>query len=65
MSKVLSIGAVAKAAGVKAPTIRYYESASLMPVAVRSERNRRFYGEEAVRRLRFIRQSSRLSASRK
>ncbi|MBP0491559.1 MerR family transcriptional regulator [Pararoseomonas indoligenes] len=50
-----TIGALARLADVKVPTIRYYEEIGLLPAAPRTESNRRLYGEEAVRRLRFIR----------
>ncbi|MFM9937875.1 MAG: MerR family transcriptional regulator [Hyphomicrobiaceae bacterium] len=60
MPKLLAIGALSEATGVKVPTIRYYESVGLMPAAPRSESNRRFYGDNAVRRLRFIRHAREL-----
>ncbi|HWJ71971.1 MAG TPA: helix-turn-helix domain-containing protein [Kaistia sp.] len=53
--RAISIGAVAKATGVKVPTIRYYEDVGLLPVADRTESNRRSYDEASVSRLRFIR----------
>lgn len=62
MSKIgmFAIGALAEAAGVKVPTIRYYESIGLLPVPPRTESNRRLYGLDAVRRLRFIRHAREL-----
>jgi DNA-binding transcriptional MerR regulator len=60
MPKLLAIGALSEATGVKVPTIRYYESVGLMPAAPRSESNRRCYGDNAVRRLRFIRHAREL-----
>jgi DNA-binding transcriptional MerR regulator len=59
-SETLPIGALARRAGVKVPTIRYYEGVGLMPQAPRSEGNRRLYGEDAVRRLAFIRHAREL-----
>ncbi|MBZ9934870.1 helix-turn-helix domain-containing protein [Mesorhizobium sp. BR1-1-16] len=53
--RAISIGAVAKATGVKVPTIRYYEDVGLLPVADRTESNRRSYDAASVSRLRFIR----------
>jgi len=53
--KPLSIGALSRAANVKIPTIRYYESIGLMPEPVRTSSNRRTYGREHIDRLRFIR----------
>lgn len=60
MPKSLAIGALSEATGVKVPTIRYYESVGLMPAAPRSESNRRYYGDDTVRRLRFIRHAREL-----
>ena len=54
MSRLLTIGALAKAVGMKAATIRTYESSGLLPAPARSASNRRLYGEEALCRLRFI-----------
>ena len=51
----LSIGLVAARAGCTVPTIRYYEEIGLLPIAPRTEGGRRHYGDEAVRRLTFIR----------
>ncbi|TDR89812.1 MerR family transcriptional regulator [Enterovirga rhinocerotis] len=59
-SEGLPIGAVSKRTGVKVPTIRYYEEVGLMPPAPRSDGNRRFYGEAAIRRLAFIRHAREL-----
>ncbi len=60
MAKSVAIGALAAAAGVKVPTIRYYESVGLLPAPPRTESNRRLYGEDAIRRLRFIRHAREL-----
>ncbi len=60
MTGSFAIGALAQAAGVKVPTIRYYESIGLLPSPERSDSNRRLYGEAAVRRLRFIRHAREL-----
>ncbi|MCW5697796.1 MAG: helix-turn-helix domain-containing protein [Bauldia sp.] len=56
----LTIGAVARAAGVKVPTIRFYEGLGLMPAPPRTEGNRRTYDIAAVRRLQFIRHAREL-----
>lgn len=56
----VSIGAAAKATGVKVPTIRYYEDVGLMPPAPRTVSNRRLYGPGEVARLRFIRHAREL-----
>lgn len=50
-----TIGKLGEAAGVKVPTIRYYEQIGLLPKAGRSAGNQRLYGPEALDRLAFIR----------
>lgn len=52
---VLTIGQLAKAAGVSAPTIRYYEEIGLLPPAHRSARGQRMYAGGDLERLSFIR----------
>ena len=56
----LTIGSVGRHTGVKVPTIRYYESIGLLPAPHRTDSNRRLYGNEDVRRLRFIRHAREL-----
>jgi DNA-binding transcriptional MerR regulator len=51
----LAIGTVAERTGCTVPTIRYYEEIGLLPHARRSANGRRYYQEEDVRRLLFIR----------
>lgn len=58
--KRLTIGALARETGVKVPTIRYYEDIGLLPVPDRAENNRRTYGPDTVRRLRFLRHAREL-----
>ena len=58
--ELLSIGSASDRAGVKIPTIRYYEKSGLLPAVARSAGNRRVYDEAAVRRLRFIRHAREL-----
>lgn len=60
MQEQLPIGEVARASGVKVPTIRYYEQIGLLPAPPRSEGNRRLYGESEIRRLAFIRHAREL-----
>ena len=57
---MLSIGALAKEAGVKVPTIRYYEQIGLLDVPPRTDGQQRRTISEAVRRLNFIRHSREL-----
>ncbi len=52
---MMSIGALSQATGVKVPTIRYYEDVGLLPRPNRTESNRRFYGQDDIERLRFVR----------
>lgn len=59
----LSIGKLAQAAAVKVPTIRFYEQIGLLPEPVRTESDRRVYGEPDVRRLAFIRHARQLGFS--
>ncbi len=52
---MLSIGKMAKAAGVTTATIRYYEEIGLLPSADRTPSGQRAYGAEDLERLTFIR----------
>lgn len=56
----LTIGRLAQATDVKVPTIRFYEQIGLMPVPDRTDSDRRTYGDDAIRRLRFIRHARQL-----
>ena len=53
--KGYTIGALARAAGVAASTVRFYERRGLLKPEARSEGNYRQYGESSLERLRFIR----------
>lgn len=59
-AKSLSIGRLARAAGVGVDTVRFYERAGLMPQAPRTASGYRSYGPDAVARLRFIRRAKAL-----
>jgi MerR family mercuric resistance operon transcriptional regulator len=61
----LTIGQVAREAGVNIQTIRYYERRGLLPEPSRAESGYRSYGEEAVRQIRFIRNAKELGFSLK
>jgi len=54
--RVFTIGALAKAAGVSAPTVRYYEEIGLMPPASRTAGGQRNYDDTDLSRLTFIKQ---------
>ena len=56
----LTIGRLAREAGCKVQTIRYYEQVGLMPVPARTEGNQRRYGQRHVQRLAFIRHAREL-----
>lgn len=56
----LTIGAAARASGVKVPTIRYYEEIGLLPAPPRTDSNRRLYGAGDLERLAFIRHAREL-----
>lgn len=55
MAGRVTIGELAKAAGVPVSTVRYYEREGILRPAGRSVSNYRLYSQEAVERLRFIR----------
>ena len=59
----LTIGKVAHHGGVKVQTIRYYERRGLLPKPARTAAGYRMYSDDAVRRLRFIRQAQALGFS--
>lgn len=56
-SKALTIGQVAKQAGLGTRAIRFYESRGLLTPAARGENRYRLYGAEAVDVLRFVKQA--------
>ncbi|MFP6746920.1 MAG: helix-turn-helix domain-containing protein [Alphaproteobacteria bacterium] len=58
--KDFTIGWLASQTNCKIQTIRYYEQIGLMPVAPRSQGNRRLYGAEHAERLAFIRHGRQL-----
>jgi MerR family mercuric resistance operon transcriptional regulator len=55
MDAHLTIGELARSAGVPTPTVRYYERAGLLGRPRRSAANYRLYREEDLFHLRFIR----------
>ena len=53
----MNISKVAKATGLTAKTIRYYESIGLITAPVRSDNGYRSYTEGALRELRFVKRA--------
>lgn len=51
----MKIGELASGAGVTTKTVRYYESIDLLPEPSRTASGYRDYGDDAVERLRFVR----------
>jgi DNA-binding transcriptional MerR regulator len=56
----LFIGALARQAGFKTTTIRYYETIGLLPQTQRGENRYRLYSKETVELLQFIAKAKRL-----
>lgn len=63
--KSLTIGRLAKEAGVNLETVRFYERRGLLPRPPRSSSGYRMFPAEAARRLRFIRRAQELGFSLK
>lgn len=63
MAKPLLIGELAREAGVKPDTVRYYERARLLPPPKRTSNGYRTFDEAALRQLRFIRKAQALGFS--
>lgn len=65
MNGPITIGRVAKAAGVSIDTVRFYERRGLVSPSARRASGYRVYREDAVRRLTFIRRAQELGFSLK
>jgi Hg(II)-responsive transcriptional regulator len=59
----LTIGRLAKEAGVNIQTVRYYERRRLLTPALRRESGYRVYREDALQKLRFIKNAQELGFS--
>src|SRR2546423_15107894 len=57
MERPLTVGKLARATGVPAKTIRYYEQVGVLPVPRRSDAGYRHYSRYDVHRLLFIRRA--------
>ncbi|HLF91241.1 MAG TPA: MerR family transcriptional regulator [Anaerolineales bacterium] len=60
---MISIGQLAKQAGVRTSALRYYEEQGLLTPAGRNESGYRYYAPEALQILRFIQRAQRLGFS--
>ena len=60
MASALTIGTLAKAVDVNIQTVRYYERRRLLSPMARRPSGYRLYGEEALRRLHFIKNAQTL-----
>lgn len=60
MASELTIGKLAKAVGVNIQTVRYYERRRLLSPMARRPSGYRLYGENALRRLHFIKNAQTL-----
>ena len=62
---MLTIGRVARQVGVRPSAIRYYEAQKLLKPAVRGANGYRFYTDDAVKLLRFVRRAQALGITLK
>ena len=62
---MLTIGRVAQQVGVRPSAIRYYEDQKILEPAVRGANGYRFYTEDAVKLLRFVRRAQALGITLK
>ena len=60
LMKSLTRGQVARASRIGTETVRFYESEGLLPPTPRSSNGYRYYPEDTVQRLNFIRRAKKL-----
>lgn len=60
MSSILTIGKLAKVVGVNIQTVRYYERRKLLKSKAKTPSGYRLYDDEALRKLRFIKNAQTL-----
>ncbi len=60
MDRILTIGRLARAAGVNVETVRYYQRRSLVAEPERPLNSVRRYSEDSVKRIRFIKRAQEL-----
>lgn len=63
MSSSHRIGAAARISGCSAESIRHYEKLQLLPAPARSDNGYRYYSQQDIQRLRFIRRGRELGLS--
>ena len=63
VTETLLIGELARQAGVKADTVRFYEKQGLLSKPTRTAAGYRVYDEAALKQLRFIKQAQSLGFS--
>lgn len=63
MARTMTIGQLAKAAGVNVETVRYYQRRGLIPEPAKPPAGQRHYADSVVRRMGFIRSAQRLGFS--
>jgi len=62
-TETLSVGQVAKQAGVKVQTLHYYEKVGILKPAFRRDSGYRAYDRDAIRKIRFIKHAQELGFS--
>lgn len=63
MPGMMTIGQLAKEAGVNVETVRFYEREGIIPQPARPQTGYRLYGPQIARRIRFIREAQDLGFS--